>query len=150
MAVRFDTSKLEKSLRELSAMEKIAEPALFRVGADILEDSQDKIPKPPVDTGHLRRSFAIVVNGNFAIRGPESDDAKAESPNNAVRISFNTEYAARLHDETDWTPVDKQKTPGEAAKAGPFWVKAKLDAFSERYLKNFGKYLMNEIAKNVT
>jgi hypothetical protein len=117
--------------------------ALWRQGqAVIAQAQQDRLV--PIDTGTLRRSAVITFNeppdfllafSSAAVKRGEThivlDKPKLyKKPVNSVYVSYNTPYAAHLHESLSWKPH---------REGGPKWIERALAAVK-------GKF--NEIAAN--
>jgi hypothetical protein len=81
--------------------------------------SKEKVV-PPVLWGILRASGSVHVGNEFvggnnlypSKKGSESNDSDINSPADTITISFNTAYAAKLH-ETNWNPGPKSEQSGD-------------------------------------
>ena len=114
------TTKVTLNLGALYDREnKAMRHAIWRQGQRVLEVAQDE-KLVPLDTGTLRRS-GVVTLGEAPNMGQVYDMAKSRSGNGAVvvdgpdkkqgrvvegYVSYNTPYAARLHEDCSWEPRD--------------------------------------------
>ncbi len=91
--------------------------SLYKTGVKIGQDSQEIPPKPPVREGTLRGSMNIEV----------------DKDNFLVRVSYNTAYAARWHEN----PFQPHLDPDSGMK----YLEAKLIRFRNNYLEFFRRQL---------
>jgi hypothetical protein len=138
--------KVKDELNFKVVQEKAAEAvkyALWRQGQAVIAQAQkDKLV--PIDTGTLRRSAVVTFNEppNFLLAFSSAAVAKGnkpitldkpeahKGPVNSVYVSYNTPYAAHLHESLSWKPH---------REGGPKWIERALAAVK-------GKF--NEIAAN--
>ena len=118
--------------------------AIGKTCLDIMDDSLNKEPKPPIRSGDLRGSAAVVVSGGPEIQqgsgGYINPPSREGMPRFSGRVSFNTSYAERLETRDDWKAVPKSYAPGEESKVGAHWLSSKIKMFQEFYRQNFARY----------
>ena len=123
IGISFDFSEFEKEFREIVQREipkKVAD-GLFRVGALILADAINEVPRAPHKTGALWRSQKVEE--------PEISEDEIK-----INCGFNIEYAARLHEgEKHW----KWTLPG----SGPKYLESKLSMFKDKYIQALARFL---------
>jgi hypothetical protein len=133
-----------------------AEKAAGAVGLQLLNfcanGSPNESVQPPIDTGYLRGSGSVFVNGKHISSTPpvngqgeplESFSTSIIDNEYAIDIIYNTEYAARMH-EGDWIPGGK--VPSKASKNNPAilqnvgnkWIEKHLLADGEDLIMLFG------------
>ena len=110
--------------------------ALWLAGHAVVTEAMNIIP---LDTGTLRRSYAVTV-GELPDGDKEYQRAKAGATPQAgeiptrkgcVYISYNTPYAAFLHENLTWRPRKRKKLPSgrvvdKPAVGGPKWLEKSL------------------------
>lgn len=159
--MRFNTAAFQAGMRQLERdLNKKIDHALFKTGVEMQSDFSNEAPKPPQDWGDLRGSAAVQVAGGSPIQGmvdaasgpkkrkkhgskvlpPPQDGLKPRS----VRVSFNTEYAAHLHESPDWRPNEEseQREPGQI---GYKWMAKKLAKNGAKYRDAAGESLRDEL-----
>jgi hypothetical protein len=152
--VNIDTARI-RALRDQAAKE-----ALWAQGQAVIAEAQ-KARLVPIETGTLRRSAFVSVNNlpdPDAIYQGAKSRRQAQAQGNppagggpAVRVfvSYNTPYAARLHENLDWRPRAWKRTAmgtvvAKPAEGGPKWVekalalaKPKFEAIAARVFRRF-------------
>ena len=116
----------------------IAMEGLWLIGEDTVREAMNNIP---LDTGTLRRSSAVTAGD---LPDPEKAYAEAKartqqskktrrfySKRPSIYVSYNTPYAAHLHEDLTWKPRDwKYNTKGnripKPAVGGPKWLELAL------------------------
>ena len=112
----------------------------------------------PIDTGTLRRSAVVTVN---ELPNPDEVYRKAQTQRamqelapkgervRRVFLSYNTPYAARMHENLKWKPRAWRRTAmgkvvSKPAEGGPKWVeralvlaKPKFASIAERIFKKY-------------
>jgi hypothetical protein len=166
--VDFDGKKVRKVLR--NAKKEI----LWRQGQAIIAQAQ--ISKlVPLETGTLRRSAVVTLEtlpdmndvfGKAKTEAGQGSPVVVDSPNehtgnvDTAYVSYNTPYAAALHENTNWKPRGwvsrhpekkgysghkKVKGPGEIrGEGGPKWlekavaiVRGKLEEIAKNMMEKF-------------
>ena len=148
------TNTLTSGLQQLQYSEKTAnEKACIKVALQLLNycavGSPNEPVMPPILTGYLRGSGSVFVNNKFISATPKvngkGDPLRSFSPlfskgHTVISIIYNTEYAARWHESSGWTPggkipsTAKQNNPSITINVGNKWV--------EKHLYADGKDLM--------
>jgi hypothetical protein len=105
-------------------MPSILSRALFKTGAQIIKDAITLPPKVPKKTGTLRRSQVI-------------DPAVISRDDISIRIGFNTDYAAAVHE----APENRNwNIPG----SGPKYLSSKLSMYRDRYMAMVAELCLKE------
>jgi len=161
MSFRFkiDTKGLDKGVRvTVNRAEKAMKSVLFKTGIDILDDSNNEAPKPPIQFGDLRGSGAVVVKNGPRISpepgkgGTTETGQRVEPPDvmqpdesgmaeHSVRVSYNVEYALKLHESPNWKPREHPAAPGESSNIGHKWLETSLKKNIGTYRKKFADRL---------
>ncbi len=161
VSLRFDLRQFEAGLKNLGERaRKARDRALFRTGVEMLADYSNVAPKPPIDWGDLRGSGAVQVAGGSPIqglinsgsgpqkgkkRGPGAGSPPGDSlREGTVRVSFNTAYAAHLHESPDWKPNEEseQREPGQI---GYKWMARKNETNAGKYRDKAAAFLKDEL-----
>jgi hypothetical protein len=159
--MRFNTAAFQAGMRLLGRdLNKKIDRALFKTGVEMLADFSNEAPKPPIDLGDLRGSGAVQVAGGSPIQGmldAGSGPRKRKKQNSkllpppqeglkprTVRVSFNTEYSAPLHENPDWKPNEEseQREPGQI---GYKWMAKKKEKNGTKYRNHAGEFLREEL-----
>lgn len=116
----------------------IAMEGLWLIGEDAIREATNNVP---LDTGTLRRSAAVTAGD---LPDPETAYAEAKAGTHqgkkprrtlsgrpTIYVSYNTPYAARLHEDLKWKPRGwKYNTKGKRipkpAVGGPKWLELAL------------------------
>ena len=142
--------EVERKIREA------AQEALWLTGQAILSDAHQNIP---LDHGILRASGRVTM-GNLPNPSIEYEKAKSGKgsdsmgsailPSTAITafVSYNTPYAARLHENMNWKPRSRKKMPSgnwvdKPAVGGPKWLEKSLPKARGWLVR----YLREQIAK---
>lgn len=150
MSLTFDTSTVRAKLERLRDVEKLTKHALYEYGAELLHDASFDEPRPPVFTGTLRGSGAIVVNGEI-VQSPEpgkggrevlQPDVSSSKKPYSVTVSFNTAYASELHNSTSWKP--RKHSGVDVTGIGPFWLSLAASEYEKR-LQKFASRIKEEM-----
>ena len=156
------TIKMEGLEQGLKLFQEEADDAvrkgLFAAGTIALNAANNDIPKPPLKWGTLRGSGSIDVrNGRSAkadypirtdlkgtpgeILEPDLDGMERLS----VRISYNTSYAARLHESPNWDAVPKDYAPGEEIVIADKWLERGLKESEDEMRQALVEVLKREL-----
>ena len=144
MSLEFDLTPFLRSMRHLQ--KKVA-PEAFRkavteVALTVMNDAVEDIPKPPIDTGHLRGSGSAFVDDHLV--GTTLNTTGVGSPANAhtepkeahhiiAVVGFNTPYAARWHEVEPPNWHLKRTTPFRDAESGTKYLEKKLSTNAQKY-----------------
>ena len=148
MASNVDTSQVEAGLQRwgYAVREALAE-GLGRGGAQLLNDAVQEIPTVPLESGYLRGSGSVFVNGKLVTTSPQgvaggspaiSDDDPARGRAEVIcRVGFNTVYAAVQH-EGRWetgplagVEIAHYTEPG----SGRYYLLTPLQSHGEEYIQ---------------
>ena len=154
--VDFDTSKL------FGREQQAKKHALWYMGQALIAEAQ-RLNLVPLDTGALRRSAVVTLNklpsmsdvydkakpgdGDrpVVVDNPESHNEDVDT----AYVSYNTPYAARLHEDMTWNPRDWRRTAGgkkvtKPAVGGPKWIekaeasiRSKLPGIAARIMRRY-------------
>lgn len=159
--MHFNLGPFEEGLRNLAQKARQArDRALFRTGVEMLADFSNVAPKPPIDWGDLRGSGAVQVAGGSPIQGlinsasgPKTRKKRASNTTpppgdglkeGTVRVSFNTAYAAYLHESPDWSP-NEQAAQREPGQIGYKWMTRKIEANADKYREKAAAFLKDAL-----
>lgn len=121
---------------EEEMLEQIAK-AMYQNAAHLINHSVDNTP---IDTGNLRGSATIFVNGRVRADGDEIDENQNKARESDIRmdkvevmVGYNTEYAYKIHemddDNTNWTDPD----------TGSQYLKEPYEHFKRIYERNLAR-----------
>ncbi len=130
-----DFSDFEKGLRRIvkETIPSVVEKGMAQAGMQLLHDCIMESPTVPLREGWLRGSGCVHVQNKLIAKSDQGKPGFAEEPISetigpdkiVARVSFNTPYAARLHEGIGF----KFREPS----AGPKFLESKL-------LRNHNKY----------
>lgn len=134
--MRFDATEFFQGLKLADpAVKAAAEKGMGAAGLQLLNDCIMEPPTVPIDTGDLRGSGSVFVQGQLVgtspPQGPDAtpardDDARPAGDEILARVGFNKPYAAKWHE----TPAHFQEP-----SAGNNYLGAKLAAHKEEYFQ---------------
>ena len=92
------------SIQELNNLQKILKTEIEQVFKEELQNlTDDTLGRVPVQTGHLKDSFQVVVNGTKVADGDSGNvsglDLNSNSPNE-INIEYTAEYAEAVHEHS--------------------------------------------------
>jgi len=141
----FNYESLEKGLNalmELPGSDRVREAAK-PVAEELLSDTLELIPTVPMDTGRLRASGSVFIDGELVKVSSELGYSSSEGTPlksigregkqkdaSVIAVVYNTPYAAAVHEmpaTTNWT------TEGSGAK----YIENTLKERGEHYLKRW-------------
>lgn len=150
-----DFSSMEwglKILAELPTSEAVKRTART-VGEEFLEDTLARVPTVPMDTGRLRASGSVLIDGEliatsakFGYKHPDGTPLQAIGKSelgkdgSEITVVYNTPYAAAVHEmpaTTNWT------TGGSGAK----YIENTLFERGESYMKKWFEAIKSEMGK---
>jgi hypothetical protein len=142
--------------QEVSASER----ACVAVGLQLINfcvnGSPNEPTQPPIDSGLLRGSGSVFVNGKFITATPqvngEGDPLKSlnvslEAGRQKIDVVFNVPYAYWLHESSDWIPGGVKPSraatnnPAITTNVGNKWVEKHLYADGEDLLILYGSQM---------
>jgi hypothetical protein len=132
--------------------------ALGVTGLAILQDTIQQDPKPSFETGNLRGSQFMYVQGKKVNVATKSDnDAPASIDISAgsftLEVGLNTPYAMAQHENLtpagSWQPRSEslRGTPKDTTGVGGKFLEAKLSANKSRYAQIFAEVFSREWGK---
>lgn len=109
----------------------------------LAQDAVDQAPSVPVDTGNLRGSWAVYVNGNIIASGNKADaPAKIASGGKiSAGVAFSADYALYQHEGIHFKHRKSSPTPG--AK----FLEVKLISNKDQYREIIARELAARIKK---
>lgn len=142
------TSGLAKLAKKLP---KAIENAAGVSGLALIDDSLNQDPTPPIDTGYLRGSWFVYVNGKKKKGGKDAgqipESINVDASKITATVGFSAEYAAAQHQNLapagSWQPGPKSQTAGNT---GGNFMGAKMERNKDRYAQVFADRLKKAIA----
>jgi hypothetical protein len=144
--LRFDASDFFRGLRLGDVVVRRAvERGMGQAGLQWLHDAIQEPPTVPIDTGDLRGSGTVFLQGQLLgtspAQGPNAtpatdDDVRPDAGEILVRVGFNKPYAAKWHE----VPANFQEP-----SAGNKYLEAKAAAHGKEYLQTAADVARGEI-----
>lgn len=135
----------EHAQKSVRAIQK----SLAKVGFKKIERAVTLAPRPPIASGNLRGSAAVAVGGQVIrqmMKGDGINDPDVSGMSQtALRVSFNTDYAARFHERADWKPRPKPDAPGEESLIGPKYLSSKEEKYAEEDKRLLAELIREEL-----
>lgn len=113
-----------------------------RAGMALLNDSLQRPPTPPIQTGRLRESGSMIAGTTVQTtpqhgHGTPCTDPQPQAPGKAVAlVGFNTPYAAKVHN----VPMNFREPD-----SGNHYLQGKMRNYREDYMAVAGKAIKNEL-----
>lgn len=143
------TNTIAPGLRKLaSRLPKALENAAGVAGLAVIDDAVNEDPTPPLDTGYLRGSWFVYVNGKKKSSGSDAGSLpgtiQTEQGTVSTTIGFSAPYAAAQHQNLE--PAGTwQRGPKSPPNSGGNYLGSKLDRNKDRYAKIFADRLAKAI-----
>lgn len=138
--VKLKTDRLRLKLQAIKkqAPKKLEEGA-GRTVLRLLDDALNEPPKPPVDTGFLRRSWAAFVGNRKIAGGGEERGGTPDDNRTTGTVAFDSVYAAYQHELAE--PINHAK-PDANMDSGPKFLEAKLARNQNEYVRELVKDIL--------
>lgn len=144
------TNTIAPGLRALAArLPKALENAAGVAGLAVIDDAVNEDPTPPLDTGYLRGSWFVYVNGKKKSNGGNAGSLPGSVPADPKTVSttvgFSAPYAAAQHQNLE--PAGPwQRGPKSPPDSGGNYLGAKLGRNKNNYARIFADRLAKAIA----
>ncbi len=116
--------------------EEARHEALVMVGFELSGDAVHEKPRVREDTGFLRGSWYVRVDGKVIATGEEGRQGVANSE--GVRVGFDVPYAFKAHE--NYGPPSE-----DAPGSGGGFLSKKIDNFSDKYAEIFADVFLEKM-----